>query len=241
MLRRARAVIAIAALAVVAACGSASEPSDAVPTLRWYVGPDRVDPAALAKTCTVAPGGRYRIEVKPLPADLGTRHDRLVRRLLARDDTIDLLSLDSAFVPEFSAANLLAAGPATLTAAVDGAVPWLTEPQVLWFRGNVAEPAGLDPSKPITWDDLIAGAQRLGITIQIDDPDGSGMADWVNALVVGSGGSIVDGPGRDAGVGLTPKRAALQRPSSSSTTTPVWGRGRQPTRSRRSPAPTAGS
>jgi multiple sugar transport system substrate-binding protein len=143
----------------------------------------------------------------------------LVRRLLAKDTSIDLLSLDSAFTAEFSAARYLAPlpeelkapfakdiAPAALAAATyDGQLavaPWWFDPQLLWYRGNVAERAGLDTTKPISWDDLVGGAERLGVTIQIADDDGSGLAQWANALVAGAGGTLVDGPGRDATVGL---------------------------------------
>lgn len=202
-----------------AGCGSSGQGVGSVPTLHWYAGSDRVDPAALAKTCTDQAAGKYRIVAESLPADVTARHDELVRRLSAKDESIDLLSLDSAFTAEFAAAGFLSPVPTALGAAQRTGiapaalaaasyrdqlvvVPWFLNPQVLWFRGNIAERAGLDTSKPITWDDLIAGAQRLGVTIQIHDPDGSGLGDWVNALIAGAGGSIVDGAGRDAAVGM---------------------------------------
>jgi multiple sugar transport system substrate-binding protein len=204
---------------VLAACGSATNKPERTPTLTWYVGPDRADTAALAKTCTTAASGKYDIKVKQLPADVDARHALLVRRLLAKDTSIDILSLDSTFTAEFSAARFLAPipeelkavfskdiAPAALAAATyDGQLavaPWWFDPQLLWYRGNVAERAGLDTTKAISWDDLIAGARRLGVTVQIADDDGSGLAQWVNALVAGAGGKLVDGTGRNAKVGL---------------------------------------
>jgi multiple sugar transport system substrate-binding protein len=206
-------------LCVLGACGSNGAGPGSPPTLNWYVGPDRVDATALAKSCTTESGGDYRIRVRELPTDVDTRHAMLVRRLVAKDTTIDLLSLDSAFTAEFSAARILApipeglapvfskdVAPAALAAATyDGqlaVVPWWFDPQLLWYRGNVAERAGLDTTRPITWEDLIAGADRLGVTLQIEDRDGSGLSEWVNALVAGSGGRLVDGAGRTAKVGL---------------------------------------
>ena len=143
----------------------------------------------------------------------------LVRRLLAKDTSIDLLSLDSAFTAEFAAAQFLAPlpeelkatfgkdiAPAALAAATyDGQLavaPWWFDPQLLWYRGKVAERAGLDTTKPISWDDLVSGADRLGVTIQMADDDGSGLAQWVNALLAGAGGKLVDGTGRHPKVGL---------------------------------------
>lgn len=202
-----------------AACGS-SPAKDAAPVLSWYVGPDRLDAAVLADTCTDQADGRYTIEVEQLPRDVSARHALLVRRLLAKDASMDLLSLDTAFTAEFASAKFLTpvpdaqrAGfsegiaPTALTAVTHDdqliAAPWFLDPQVLWYRGNLAERAGLDPSKPISWDDLIAGAQRLGVTVQIEDRDGSGLVEWVNALVASAGGAIVTGEGRSAKVGLS--------------------------------------
>lgn len=205
-------------LCVLAACGTGSD-TGRTPVVTWYAAPDRLDTAALARTCTEAADGAYRIEVRQLPADVTDRHALLVRRLLAKDDGIDLLSLDTAFTAELAAARFLAPVPSTLTSELSDDIvpaalaaatyrdelvvaPWWLDPQVLWYRGNTAERAGLDTTKPISWDDLIAGAQRLGVTVQVEDRDGSGLAEWVNALVAGSGGTLVDGTGRGAKVGL---------------------------------------
>ncbi len=206
-------------LCVLAACGSAGEKPDATPTLTWYVGPDRADTAALARTCTTAADGAYEIRVQQLPADVNARHAMLVRRLQAKDTSIDVLSLDSAFTAEFAAAQFLAPlpeelkatfskdiAPAALAAATyDGQLavaPWWFDPQLLWYRGKVAERAGLDTTKPISWDKLVTGAERLGVTIQMADDDGSGLAQWVNALVAGGDGKLIDGTGRNPKIGL---------------------------------------
>ncbi|MCW2771636.1 MAG: hypothetical protein JWR27_3069 [Aeromicrobium sp.] len=208
----------VLSLCVLAACG-ADPDEGSTPVVTWYAAPERLDTAALARTCTEAADGAYRIEVRQLPAHVTDRHALLVRRLLAKDDRIDLLSLDTALTAEFAAARFLAPVPSALTneladdiapAALAAATyrdelvvaPWWLDPQVLWYRGNTAERAGLDTTKPISWDDLVAGAQRLGVTVQVEDRDGSGLSEWVNALVTGSGGLLVDGTGRDAAVGL---------------------------------------
>jgi multiple sugar transport system substrate-binding protein len=214
------ALITSALLCLSAACGSDTSSSVRfIPTITWYVGPDRLDTAVLADTCTDQADGRYTIEVEQLPAAESARHDLLVRRLLAKDDSIGLMSLDTSFTTEFAGAGFLAPVPGDQAAALsegvaptalaaathDGrlvATPWFLDPQVLWFRGNTAERAGLDPSQPISWDDLIAAAGRIGVTVQIEDRAGPGLAEWVNALVTGSGGALVSGTGRSADVGL---------------------------------------
>jgi multiple sugar transport system substrate-binding protein len=205
--------------ALLAACGAANDNVRDLPVVTWQVGPDRLNAQSLAETCTEQSAGTYSIEVEQLPADVTARHAVLVRRLIAHDESIDLVSLDSAFTAELAEAGLLAPVPAAQAATLSEGVtpaalaaashdgklvvaPWFLDPQVLWLRGNVAERAGLDTSKPISWDDLVAGAQRLGTTIEIEDRDGSGLGEWVTALVAGGGGSLVNGAGRTGTAGL---------------------------------------
>lgn len=204
-------------LTAVAACGAPAD--DPVPTLHWYVGPERADVEVLAQACTDASGGRYRIEVDELPDDVEERHTEVVRRLVARDDTIDLFTMDLAWSAELAAAQVLApipedlkepfaadVAPAALDAlTVDGllvAGPWYLDPYLLWWRGNTAERAGLDPTAPITWDDLVTAADRTRQQVVLDDPDGQGLASWIDALVAGAGGTLLDGQGREPRLGL---------------------------------------
>lgn len=187
--------------------------------LHWYVGPDRVNVDALAQSCSEESGGDFELEVERLPVDSDKRHSLLVRRLSAKDPTIDLLSLDDSFTAEFAEAQLLAPIPDDLVpayskdvfpkalkaATFDGslvAAPWWFDPQLLWYRGTVAERAGLDMTKPVTWENLIAGAQRVGVSVEIDDANGRGLPDWISALVSNGGGTVVEGAGRKATVGL---------------------------------------
>lgn len=179
-----------------AACGT-GEGSD--PTvLDWWVAPDGIDAAGLAADCQAVTGGP-EVRLRELPLDVDQRHTDLVRRLSADNGSGDLISLDSDLVPEMARAGFLAplseaqqqrwgtdVTPAVLaTATFDGdlaAAPWWFDPQLLWFRGVVAERAGLDTEAPITWDALLAGAERLGVTVQIQDDDGTATSAWVTAL-----------------------------------------------------------
>ncbi|MEH3033512.1 MAG: hypothetical protein PGN07_05610 [Aeromicrobium erythreum] len=133
--------------------------------------------------------------------------------------------------------------PAALRASSeDGrlvAAPWWIDPYLLWYRGLSAERAGLDATKPVTWDDLLAGAERVGGTVQIDDPDGQGLASWVDALVRGAAGPCC--PARDGrpASASTPRQAAS--PPASSSTTPRRGSGpARPTRRSRGSCPRPG-
>jgi len=219
----ARLCLAVSALAL-AACATVADSSGPTPVLHWYNATDGADVHALAKACSAASDGAYSIDVEPLPADAVDRHAQLVRTLLTADHDIDLLSLESPLTAEIAAAGVLAPVPGDLVAGfsedvfpvaleaatVDDrlvAAPWWFDPYLLWFRGTLAERAGLDVGKPISWDALLEGADVAGVTVQVDDPDGHGLADWLNALVVGAGGSILDGGGRDAAVGLDTEAA----------------------------------
>ena len=183
--------------------------------MRWVV-PDRVDARTLAQACST---DSYTIELKQLPSGIDQRRAEIVRHLSAGNGSIDILSLDTSLTAEMAAAGYLARMPAavekaigvgmlpkaTEAATVGGRLvvaPWWLDPQMLWFRGSAAERAGLDTTKPISWDDLLGGAERLGTTLQIDDPDGVGLADWVRALVAGAGGTLMQGEGRTPKVGL---------------------------------------
>ena len=107
-----------------------------------------------------------------LPRSASDQREQLLRRLAAKDDSIDLMSLDPVFVPEFAEAKLLAPIPegqarslseGALEPAVKGAtwngrlvaVPMWANTQVLWYRKSVARKAGLDlETAPVTWAKL---------------------------------------------------------------------------------------
>ncbi|HJR89124.1 MAG TPA: extracellular solute-binding protein [Aeromicrobium sp.] len=204
-------VLALTLAASLAGCGG-----NQTKTLTWWTLPDRVGEEALARQCSDV-GGGYRIEVHVLPALLKDRRADLVRRLSAGDDDIDILTLDSALTSEFAAAKFLAPLPKALssdlgiipTAAASAsyrnklvAVPWWVDPQLLWYRGASAERAGIDTTRPVSWDALLAGADRIRASVQIDNADGTGVSDWVVGLVTEAGGRVLTGSGRKPKVGL---------------------------------------
>lgn len=199
------------------ACGS-DDAAGSSPVVDWLVVPGRTDQAALADTCAREAGGDYTVRLHELPANIDDRHTDLVRRLSGANSSVDVLSLETPLIAEMSGAGFLAplsatrqatwgegVAPGALKASTnDGrlvAAPWWFDPQLLWYRGATAERAGLDVTAPITWDDLIAGADRLGVTVQIDDLDGSGTSEWVAALVTAGGGDLLTG--LDTGAGRT--------------------------------------
>ncbi len=211
-------LVGLAALAI--AC--AREPTAGVPTLSWYVNPDNGGQARLAARCEAESHGRYRLRVLELPRDATQQREQLVRRLAARDASIDLMSLDLPFVAEFAAAGFLRPfGAEEAAPLTDGvldaplasarwqgrlvAAPFVANAQLLWYRRSVARRAGLDPAAaPVTWDALVAAAERSGTTLEVQANRYEGYLVWINALVASAGGVLLENPeaGRDARPGL---------------------------------------
>lgn len=214
---RAPAVLASVAL-VVLGCRSAADPRE----LNWYVNPDNGGQATLAARCSATSGGRYRIQVLELPRDATSQREQLVRRLAARDASIDLMNLDPPFIPELAAAGFLRAFRADeareLTAGVlkgplesatwEGklvAVPLWANTQLLWFRKSAARKAGLDLERgPVTWAELIDAAERTGTTVEVQGKRYEGYMVWITSLVASAGGAVLVDPerGRNARPGL---------------------------------------
>jgi multiple sugar transport system substrate-binding protein len=215
------AVVSTLAAGSLAACSSSGS-SGGTPTLTWYINPDGggADPAGkgqaqIAKECTDAAGGRYKVNVQLLPNSASDQRQQLLRRLAANDSGIDLMSIDPVFVAEFAEAGFLAPVPAnlqagftadTVNAAVEGAkwkgklvaVPFWANTQLLWYRKSVAAKAGLDMTKPVTWDQLIAAAKSQNKTIGVQASRYEGYVVWINALIAGAGGQVVENPGATA-------------------------------------------
>ena len=200
------ATLALAALG----CSGRDDARPGAPTLRWYANPDNGGQARLAARCTAEAGGRFRLEVLPLPSDASQQREQLVRRLAARDASIDLMSVDLPFVPELAEAGFLrpfTAGEAAplaegvLRGALASATwrgrlvaaPFTASTQLLWYRRSVAAKAGLPvPERPVTWRELIAAAERTGSTVAVQANRYEGYMVWVTALVASAGGRILE-------------------------------------------------
>lgn len=216
-----RAVAGLAGLALagsaLAACGSGD---GGRATLNWYINPDgQATLNELAKTCST---DRYQIKINLLPSSATDQRTQLARRLAAKDSSTDLMSLDPVFVPEFANAQWLA--PFTgdlrgtvldddvLKGAADTvqwndqvvAAPQWANTQVLWYRKSLAEAAGLDMSKPVTWSQVIQAAAENDGTVGVQANKYEAYVVWINALIQGAGGNILDPStvekGRDAKV-----------------------------------------
>ncbi|MFE2532157.1 ABC transporter substrate-binding protein [Streptomyces sp. NPDC059371] len=178
-------------------------------TLNWYNFPD--DSGALAsaaKACAKQSGGRYRIGYNKLPRTADGQRQQLVRRLAAKDDTVDIIGLDVTWPAEFAEAkwilpwtggNRAAAVRDTLevplrTATWKGrlyAVPYNTNTQLLWYRKDLV------PTPPETWAEMLLMAGRLAKQgkphyVEIQGAQYEGLTVWFNSLVESAGGSILN-------------------------------------------------
>jgi len=205
------AAAAILTSTTITACSSASGRTQLV----WYINPDSGGQAAVAKNCST---DRYAITTQVLPQDASQQRIQLARRLAAHDSGIDLMSIDPPYTAEFANAGFLATIPDDLQdaikngggdsngppqafgGAVDAATwngklvafPFWSNTQVLWYRKSFVQKAGIDMSKPVTWDQIIDAASQNGGRIGVQANKYEGYVVWINALISGAGGSIID-------------------------------------------------
>jgi trehalose/maltose transport system substrate-binding protein len=199
--------------ALLAGCGGGS----GKPTLTWYINPDIGGQDAVAKRCST---DRYTIKTQVLPTDASQQRIQLARRLAADDSSIDLMSIDPPYTAEFANAGYLAPIPAGLAATLKQqsfksataaatwggklvVAPFWSNTQVLWYRKSFVDKAGIDMSKPVTWGQIIKAASDHGGTVAVQANKYEGYVVWINALVAGAGGSLV----QDAQKGVDAKIA----------------------------------
>ena len=214
--RRIAGSIATLALAssLLAACGG----DGGKPELVWYINPDSGGQAAIAEDCST---DDYTITTQVLPQDASQQRIQLSRRLAAEDPEIDLMSLDPPFTAEFADAGFLAPVPqetlqqleeqGTFQGALDAATwndelvvfPFWSNTQVLWYRKSFVEKAGIDMSKPVTWDQIIDVASENDGEIGVQANTYEGYVVWINALIESAGGHILEGAEKGVDADLT--------------------------------------
>lgn len=203
------AALTLVLAGVLSGCGGGAPAGP--PVLTWYINPDSGGQKEIAARCTAAAGGRYTIATTLLPRESSEQRQQLVRRLAANDSSIDLMSLDPPYIPELAEAGFLAPVPADMAdrvtrdvvrSAVVGAswreklvtVPFWANTQLLWYKKSVAKAAGLDMGKPVTWDQLIAAAERQNTQFAVQGRRAESLTVWVNALITSAGGQVITNP-----------------------------------------------
>ena len=202
--RRRRAYASAAGLALAAGVLTACSSSSGKTALVWYINPDAGGQAKVAENCST---DEYTITTQVLPQDANEQRIQLSRRLAAHDSGIDIMSIDPPFTAEFSNAGFLAPVPQDLQdtlrqqsfkSATDAATwndelvvaPFWSNTQVLWYRKSFVEKAGIDMSKPVTWDQIIDAAAQNGGKVAVQANKYEGYVVWINALISGAGGEL---------------------------------------------------
>jgi multiple sugar transport system substrate-binding protein len=202
--------IATIALAIgVSACGGEDSSTSGPVTLNWFIFNEQSGaPQKIAARCSQQSGGRYRIKFEYLPAQADQQREQLVRRLGAKDSSLDLLGLDVVWTGEFANAGWLAPVPASTERTVTEnvfepvletarfedrlvTVPIWSNTQLLWYRKDRV------PRAPRTWAEMIDMAERIGSAqgrIQVQANRYEGLVVWANQLIESAGTSILAAP-----------------------------------------------
>jgi multiple sugar transport system substrate-binding protein len=202
--------------AALTACGGGG--SGGRVTLNFYNFPDNSGAVQqAADTCSAQSGGRYKIKYNKLPTGADGQRQQMVRRLAAKDKSMDILGLDVTWEAEFAEAgwirewtgdNKAQAENGTLKAPLQTAtwknklyaVPYNSNTQLLWYRSDLV------PTPPKTWDEMINMAIQLAKEgkphlIEIQGAQYEGVVVWFNSLIASAGGSVLTPDAKKASMG----------------------------------------
>lgn len=191
-------------LAALAGCGGSSH-GPATLNL-WVFNEPSGSFADAAKRCSAASHGQYKIVYNKLSNDADQQRQSLVRRLAAKDSSIDIAGMDVVWTAEFAQAGWIKPWPARYAAQVSRgtlagplktatykgrvwAAPANTNTQLLWYRKDLV------PNPAPTWDGLINQAIALKQAGKIEEQGAryEGVVVWFNALVQSAGGTLLRG------------------------------------------------
>ena len=202
--RLATGLLAAMSATALAACGS--DDSGGTPQLTWYINNAAQEP--LATACNEQAEGAYEITISLLPNAAAGQREQILRRLAAEDESMDIISIDPPYMPELANAGFLRPftdeeteefsegvlrGPLEQASFEDTmfSAPFYGNTQLLWYKKSVAEEAGLDLDRPVTWDQVIDAAEQTGTTVDVQGRRNESLMVWVNALVESAGGTIL--------------------------------------------------
>jgi multiple sugar transport system substrate-binding protein len=218
--RLALLVAALVAAPTLVACGS----DDGGNVLTFWQSPDSSGVVGeIVDRCNQQANGRYVIRRETLPNSADAQREQLVRRLAAKDKTMNVLFMDVIWAPEFAEAKWILPfegddeakalddileGPKESATWKDKvyAAPFSSNSQLLWYRKSLAQQAGVDPTaENFTWDDLIDASSKMpegSRFVEIQANRYEGYMVWINGLISSAGGSILENT--DAGTNATP-------------------------------------
>ena len=215
--------VATVALAMLTAAGCGGSSSKGAPTLNWYVFNEPSGSfKSAADKCSKESGGRYKISIQALPTDADQQRENIVRRLAAKDSSVDIVGMDVIWTAEFAEAGWIKAwSPANAQKVTQGdlpgplqtakykgklyAAPFTSNTQILFYRKDRVK------TPPTTWDEMIAQAEKIGPAqgkIQVQGARYEGLTVWFNSLVASAGGQILTNNGNTIALGPPAVRAA---------------------------------
>lgn len=219
--RALRHLAVLATLLLLASCKPTATPGPIQIDLHIFPEPSGAFVRAV-EDCTRAANGAYTIVYQPLPRSADGQRREMVRRLAAKDSSLDILGLDVVWVSELAEAGWIrewtgASKAQALEETLDVplatarwkgrlyAAPFIANAQLLWYRSDLVA------SPPRTWDEMIAMAERLADSgkphyIEIQGAEYEGLTVWFNTLIESAGGSILSPDGQSAGL----RRGALE-------------------------------
>src|SRR4051794_2042916 len=201
-MRRVIGSMAVAASVLAAASCGGSSSNSGTTTLNWFIFNEPSGGVQeAAKKCSAASHGAYNIKFQYLPSQADAQREQLVRRLGAKDDSLDLLGLDVVWTGEFANAGWIKEIPqadqAAITENVFGSVldsarfknklyaaPIWSNTQLLWYRKDRVKQA------PKTWSEMLDMAKKLGPAtgkIQVQANKYEGLVVWLNAMIESAG------------------------------------------------------
>ena len=161
----------------------------------------------MSTNCNKQANGRYKIDYVELPTDAepAARAGRPPPRRRGHD--IDIIGMDVIWTAEFAEAEWIqpwegerreAAAEGKLEGPLETveykgkvwAIPFTSNTQLLWYRKDLVEAAAHE-----TWDEMIDEAGRQGQGHRGPGRPVRGPDVWVNSLIAGAGGQIVDEDG----------------------------------------------
>lgn len=201
------AALAIVTSLALGACGVGGDEGGSGPrAINWYAFNEPGGSYQEAvNSCNEQADGRYTINYVKLPNIADQQRELLVRRLAAEDDDIDVMALDVIWTAEFAEAGWIKPwegerqrvaeegkleGPLETVRYQDKiwAIPFTSNTQLLWYRKDRVD----DPPDDFTWDEMIDQAVENGTSVEVQAAQYEGLTVWINALIAGAGGEIVD-------------------------------------------------
>jgi multiple sugar transport system substrate-binding protein len=234
-LRRLEAVAALVAGLALGACGVGGDEGGSGPrAINWYAFNEPGGSYQMAvDDCNRQADGRYTINYVKLPNIADQQRELLVRRLAAEDDDIDLASLDVIWTAEFAQAEWILPWEGERRSAAEEdklegpletvrwedqiwAIPHTSNTQLLWYRKDRVDP----PSEDFTWDEMIDQAVENGTGVEVQAAQYEGLVVWINAMIAGAGGQIVNEQGEVAVDDAARRAAEVERKLATSPAAP---------------------